>query len=163
MRVARAARLFFLTRPIKFSICGVVVTFPVVDAKTLYYHCVTEIACLPTVASVDVFHSITEGLLLCMQFQRCIQSASLRPGTHSFFFWTQRILNEGSNWTQKKKIECLCKLQTPGKNSVTRCANLFHENSFYQLVDSSVTVYFAVNFQTKVEKPLCFLITFLSR
>ena len=41
--------------------------------------------------------------------QRCIQSASLRPGTHSFFFWTQRILNEGSNWTQKKKIECLCK------------------------------------------------------
>ena len=35
--------------------------------------------------------------------QRCIQSAALRPGTHSFFFWTQRILNEGSNWTQKKK------------------------------------------------------------
>ena len=34
--------------------------------------------------------------------QRCIQSASLLPGTHSFFFWTQRILNEGSNWTQKK-------------------------------------------------------------
>ena len=29
--------------------------------------------------------------------QRCIQSASLRPGTHSFFFWTHRILNEGSN------------------------------------------------------------------
>ena len=35
--------------------------------------------------------------------QRCIQSVSLRPGTHSFFFRTQRILNEGSNWTQKKK------------------------------------------------------------
>ena len=103
MRVARAARLFFLTRPIKFSICGVVVTFPVVDAKTLYYHCVTEIACLPTVASVDVFHSITEWLLLCMQFQRCIQSASLRPGTHSFFFWMQRILNEGSNWVRRRK------------------------------------------------------------
>ena len=56
-------------------------------------------------------------------YQRCIQSASLRPGTHLFFFWTQRILNEGSNWTQKK-IECLCKLQTPRKNSVTRYANL---------------------------------------
>ena len=25
---------------------------------------------------------------------------------------------------EKKKIECLCKLQTPGKNSVTRYANL---------------------------------------
>ena len=47
----------------------------------------------------------------------------VRPRTHSFFFWTQRILNEGSNWMQKK-IECLCKLQTPGKNSVTQYANL---------------------------------------
>ena len=56
-------------------------------------------------------------------WQRCIQSASLRPGTHSFFFWTQRILNEGSNSTHKK-IECLCKLQTPGKNSITRYATL---------------------------------------
>ena len=37
------------------------------------------------------------------------------------------------------------------------------ENNFYRLIDSSVTVYFAVNFQTKAEKPLCFLITFLSR
>ena len=34
--------------------------------------------------------------------QRCIQSASLRPGTHSFSFWTHRIWNKGSNWTQKK-------------------------------------------------------------
>ena len=34
--------------------------------------------------------------------QRCIQSASLRPGMHSFFFWMQRILNKGSIWTQKK-------------------------------------------------------------
>ena len=40
---------------------------------------------------------------------------------------------------------------------------VFRENNFYQLIDSSVTVYFAVNFQTKAEKPLCFLITFLSR
>ena len=36
-------------------------------------------------------------------------------------------------------------------------------NNFYQQIDSSVTVYFAVNFQTKAEKSLCFLITFLSR
>ena len=34
--------------------------------------------------------------------QRCIQSASMRPGTHSVFCWTQRILNEGFNWTQEK-------------------------------------------------------------
>ena len=33
MRAARAARLLFLIRPIKFLICGVVVAVPVVDAK----------------------------------------------------------------------------------------------------------------------------------
>ena len=27
----------------------------------------------------------------------------------------------------------------------------FRENNFYQLIDSSITVYFAVNFQTKAE------------
>ena len=32
----------------------------------------------------------------------CIQSASLRPGTHSFSFWTHRMWNKGSNWMQKK-------------------------------------------------------------
>ena len=31
------------------------------------------------------------------------QSESLRPGTHSFFCWTQSSLNEGSNGTQNKK------------------------------------------------------------
>ena len=34
VRVARAARLFFHSRPIKFLIYGVVVAVPVVDAKT---------------------------------------------------------------------------------------------------------------------------------
>lgn len=33
MRAARTARLFFLTRPIKFLICGVVVAVRVVSAK----------------------------------------------------------------------------------------------------------------------------------
>ena len=94
----------------------------------------------------------------CSVFQRCIQSASLPPGTHSFFFWTQRILNEGYNWTQKKLIECLCKLQTPGKNGVTRYATLRFVKTIFIF-----TVYFAVNFQTKAEKPLCFsVIPFLS-
>ena len=36
MRAARVARLFFLTRPIKFLICGVVVAVAVVDAKASY-------------------------------------------------------------------------------------------------------------------------------
>ena len=36
MRAARAARLFFLTRPIKTLICGVVVVVAVVDAKAPY-------------------------------------------------------------------------------------------------------------------------------
>ena len=31
---------------------------------------------------------------------------------------------------------------------------VFRENNFYQLIDSSVTVYFAVNFQTKGGFPL---------
>ena len=34
VRAARAARLFFLTPPIKFLIYGAVVAVPVVDAKT---------------------------------------------------------------------------------------------------------------------------------
>ena len=40
---------------------------------------------------------------------------------------------------------------------------VLRENNIYQLVGFLVMVYFAVNFQTKAEKPLCFLITFLSR
>ena len=96
--------------------------------------------------------------------QGCIQSASLRPGTHSFFFWTQRILNEGSNWTQKKNrmfVQITNSRKT--QRHTMRKFVFVRENNFYQLIDSSVMVYFAVNFQTKAEKPLCFLITFLSR
>ena len=40
---------------------------------------------------------------------------------------------------------------------------VFRENNFYQQIDSSVTVYFAVNFQTKAKKSLCFLVTILGR
>ena len=43
-----------------------------------------------------------EPLKAMQTMQRCIQSASLRPGTHSFSFWTHRMWNKGSNWTQKK-------------------------------------------------------------
>ena len=96
--------------------------------------------------------------------QGCIKSASLRPGTHSFFFWTQRILNEGSNWTQKKNRMFMQITNSRKTQRHTMRKFVFvRENNFYQLIDSSVTVYFAVNFQTKAKKPLCFLITFLSR
>ena len=49
------------------------------------------------------------------------------------------------------------------KQRHTMCKFVFREINFYQLVDSSVMVYFTVTFQTKAEKPLCFLITLLSR
>ena len=49
------------------------------------------------------------------------------------------------------------------KQSYTIRKFVFRENNFYQLIDSSVMVYFTVNFQTKAEKPLCFLVTFPSR
>ena len=96
--------------------------------------------------------------------QSCIQSASLRPGSHSFFFWMQRIVNEGSNWTQKKNRMFMQIKNSGKKQRHTICKFVFRGNNyFYQLIDSSVTLYLAVNFQTKTEKPLCFLITFLSR
>ena len=53
-------------------------------------------------SSLDSKSAVQHEIFHISLHQRCIQSASLRPGTHSFFFWTQRILNEGSNWTQKK-------------------------------------------------------------
>ena len=96
-------------------------------------------------------------------YQRYIQSASLHPGTQSFFLWTQRILIEGSNSTQKKNRMFMQITSSRKKQRHTIHKFVFRENNFYQLIDSSVTVYFAVNFQAKAEKPLRFLITFLSR
>ena len=49
----------------------------------------------------------------------------------------------------RKKIKCLCKLQTPGKN-MQLCV-LWKQ---FLSIDWLFTVYFAVNFQTKDEKPL---------
>ena len=84
---------------------------------------------------------------------------SLREACAILGFLSQRILNEGSNWTQEKKSNVYARK----KQRYTMRKFVLRENNFYQLVDFSVTVYFAVNFQTKAEKPLCFLITFLSR
>ena len=88
---------------------------------------------------------------------------SLREACAILCFLSQRILNEGSNWTQKKNRMFMQIIKSRKKQRYTMRKLVLRENNFYQLVDFSVTVYFAVNFQTKAEKPLCFLITFLSR
>ena len=94
--------------------------------------------------------------------QRCIQSASLPPGTHSFFFRTQRILNEGSNWTQKK-IRMIMQITNSRKKTASYDMQIFISWKQFLSADWLLTFYFAVNFQTKAEKLLCFLVTFLSR
>ena len=68
--------------------------------------------------------------------QRCIQSASLCPGTHSFFFWTQRILNEGSNWTEIKNRMFMLITDSKKKQCRTIGNFAFRENNFYQLIES---------------------------
>ena len=64
---------------------------------------------------------------------------------------------------RKKNRMFLQIIKSTKKQRYTMRKFLLRENNFYQLVDFSVTVYFAVNFRTKAEKPLCFLITLLSR
>ena len=49
----RAARLFFLTRPIKFLICDVVVAVDVVDAKAAY--CYKQGSTFPWVKGTRLF------------------------------------------------------------------------------------------------------------
>ena len=46
--------------------------------------------------------------------QRCIESASLRPGTHLFFFGRTEF-RTNCPIGRRQKFECLWKLQTPGK------------------------------------------------
>ena len=62
----------------------------------------TEQLCVLPENSALLFILFIIYLLLLLLLQRCIQNASLRPGMHSFSCWTQRMLNEGSNWTRKK-------------------------------------------------------------
>ena len=91
----------------------------------------------------------------------CIQRSSLRPGTHSFSCWMQRMLNEGSNWTRKKnRVYANYKLQ---EKTLLHDMQICVSWKQFLSADWLFMVNFAVNFQTKAEKPLCFLITFLSR
>ena len=63
MRVARAARLFFLTRPIKFLIYGVDLAVPVVNAKTPYWaaYAKTTATATTTPQNNDLISSIKPG------------------------------------------------------------------------------------------------------
>ena len=79
---------------------------------------------------------------------------SLREACAILGFLSQRILNEGSNWTQKNNRMFMQITNSRKKQRHTIRKFVFRENSFYQLIDSSVTVYFAVNFQTTGEKPV---------
>ena len=64
---------------------------------------------------------------------------------------------------RKKNRMFLQIIKSRKKQHYTMRKFVLRENNFYQLVDFSLAVYFAVNFQTKAENSLCFLITFLSR
>ena len=55
---------------------------------------------------------------------------------------------------KKSNVYANYKLQGKKKRHTIRKFMFRENNNFYQLIDSSVTVYFAVNFQTKTEKPL---------
>ena len=85
--------------------------------------------------------------------------------THSSFgrreYWTKGPIR------RRKKIECLCNLfifmsKTSRKKTASHDMQLCVSWKQFLSTDLLFTVYFAVNFQTKVEKPLCFLILLLS-
>ena len=98
--------------------------------------------------SYDHFYyvCITHG-----EMYKYIQSVSLRPGMHSFFFWVQRILNEGSNWMQKKKLNV-----SPNYKLLEKTASHDMQIHVLWLADWLFMVHFAVNFQTKAKKAIVF-------
>ena len=80
----------------------------------------------------------------------------------SFFFWTQRILNEGKGMQKKNWMFMQI---TNSRKKQRHTIGKFVLTSWKQFLSADwlFTVYFAVNFQIRAKKPLCFLITFLSR
>ena len=107
--------------------------------------------------SLDTHHTIWVHTI---DDQRCIQSASLHPGTHSFFCWIQRILNEGSIWMQKKRSSDYANYKLKAASHHMQICVLWKQ---FLSVDRLFRVHFSVNLQTKAKKPMCFLITFRSR
>ena len=64
----------------------------------------------------------------------------MRPGTHSVFCCTQRILKEGSNWTEKQNRMFMQITNSRKKQRRIICKFVFRENNFYQLIDSSQSI-----------------------
>ena len=64
----------------------------------------------------------------------------MRPGTHSVFCCTQRILKEGSNWTEKQNRMFMQITNSRKKQRRMICKFVFRENNFYQLIDSSQSI-----------------------
>ena len=64
----------------------------------------------------------------------------MRPGTHSVFCCMQRILKEGSNWTEKQNRMFMQITNSRKKQRRMICKFVFRENNFYQLIDSSQSI-----------------------
>ena len=64
----------------------------------------------------------------------------MRPGTHSVFCCTQRILKEGSNWMEKQNRMLMQITNSRKKQRRMICKFVFRENNFYQLIDSSQSI-----------------------
>ena len=91
----------------------------------------------------SIIHEVlvrTIQTLRACQLRRCIQSASLRPETHSFF-WTQKSIEQRVQMDAEKKSNVYANYKKHDEKNVTRYANL-------QFCESK--------FQNKGEKPLCF-------
>ena len=64
----------------------------------------------------------------------------MRPGTHSVFCCTQRILKEGSNWKEKQNRMFMQTTNSRKKQRRMICKFVFRENNFYQLIDVRANV-----------------------
>ena len=64
----------------------------------------------------------------------------MRPGTHSVFCCTQRILKEGSTWTEKQNRMFMQITNSRKKQRRIICKFVFRENNFYQLIDFSQSI-----------------------
>ena len=82
---------------------------------------------IPTFVLVGTLGAVSQQI---ENFQGCIQSVSLRPGTHLFFCWTQRILNKGSILMQKTKSNVMQITNSRKKQCHTICKFVFRETTF---------------------------------
>ena len=65
----------------------------------------------------------------------------MRPGTHSVFCCTQRILKDGSGMGTEKQNRVFMQITNSRKKQRRMiCKFVFRENNFYQLIDSSQSI-----------------------